>query len=246
MARRLSAGAPCDGAGREGRFGMTLSFSETAAPWLSAAAGSEHEQRREGRAHAVYLPCCIRSALCCGAGLIRNISPGGLMVETQIDGEPGSQIDYFLDSAQWRRARIVWREGSRCGLQNLDEEAKPSPGLPPRSIRIPTSLVGRLWLHERAIEVGIGNISNRGVLAFGVPPIPRGQLVTLSLAGRQLANTSLRWWADGSAGLRFESPMTLRALTELLERAGRDGSGFYYERRLGDLLEVVAANDPRG
>ncbi len=65
-------------------------------------------------------------------------------------------------------------------------------------------------------------------------------------APRSLAGVSLRWWADGSAGLRFESPQNLRELTELLERAGRDGSGLYYERRIGDLLEGVAANDPGG
>lgn len=203
------------------------------------------ELRREGRAQTVYLPCCVRAGERCGLGLIRNISAGGLMIETDIALEPGTEIDYFQDSAQWRRARVVWRDGRRFGLANL-ERVRPGegPAFPPRAIRIPTTLVGRLWLDGRASEVGIGNISLTGALAFGMPPIDTHQLFTLTVAGRDFPNTSMRWWAEGSAGLKFGQPITLRALTELIDRA--DGSGFYHERRIGELLEVVPANDRTG
>jgi hypothetical protein len=120
------------------------------------------------------------------------------------------------------------------------------PAYPPRAIRIPTSLLGRLWLGGKAVEVGIGNVSPKGVLAFGVPPIEPGRLVTLSLAGQEFAQTSLRWWADGSAGLCFARPLSVRSLTELVDRAGRTASGLCHERRLVGLLEVVPANDLRG
>ena len=68
---------------------------------------------------------------------------------------------------------------------------------------------------------------------------------TISIARSEFANTSLLWCADGSAGLRFERPMTMRALTELIEYAGQRACGLYYERRVGELLEVVPANDRR-
>jgi len=32
----------------------------------------------------------------------------------------------------------------------------------------------------------------------------------------------------------------------LIEHAGSKASGLYFERRIGELLEVVPANDPRG
>ncbi len=205
-----------------------------------------NDPRRESRVLTVYQPCCVRTGQRCTVGLIRNISGNGLMVETSAEAEPGSEVAYFRETAQWRRARVIWREGSQLGLENIDEWIPESPGYPYRPLRVPTSLVGRLWIHEHPAEVGIGNISHKGVLAFGVPPIPRGQLLTLSIAGQEFANTSLRWWADGSAGLKFERAMTLRELTELIEAAGSRGSGMYYERRIGELLEVVPANDPRG
>ena len=68
----------------------------------------------------------------------------------------------------------------------------------------------------------------------------------MSVAGREFAQTSLRWWADGSAGLQFARPMTLRELAELIEQAGRGGAGLYHERRIAGLLEVVPANHPNG
>jgi hypothetical protein len=204
------------------------------------------DQRSEPRAQTVYLPCCLRAAQQCRLGLIRNLSPGGLMVETELAAEPGSELEYFQDTALWRRARVIWREGGRLGLAHLGEPAEECSAYPPRAIRIPTSLLGRVWLAGKAVEVGIGNISHKGVLAFGVPPIELGRLVTLSLAGQEFAQTSLRWWADGSAGLRFAQPLSVRALTDLVDRAGRTASGLYHERRLAALLEVVPANDVRG
>jgi hypothetical protein len=204
------------------------------------------ELRREGRVQTVYQPCCLRFGNHCNLGLIRNVSQGGLMVETDLDAPQGAEIEYFQETAHWRRARVVWREGRRMGLNNIDEAERDGPHFPHRSLRIPTSLVARLWVAGQGVEVGIGNISNKGVLAFGVPPIACGNLVTLTIAGREFANTSLRWWADGSAGFAFERPMSMRALTELLELASRRSSGMYYERSIGDLLEVVPANDRRG
>lgn len=201
------------------------------------------EQRREGRAQTVYRPCCLRAGPRCCVGLIRNVSPSGLMVETALDAAPGSELDYLQETGQWRRARVVWREGERLGLENIDDPLEQGPGFPHRAIRIPTSLLGRLWLHGRAIEVGIGNISHKGVLLFGVPPIEPQALITLSIAGREFAQCSLRWWADGSAGVQFARPISLRALAELIEHAGSKASGLYFERRIGELLEVVPAND---
>ena len=214
---------------------MTASSNKLEAPDL----------RREGRAQTVYLPCCVRAGNHCGVGLIRNISPSGLMIETDIACEPGDEIDYLQDSNEWRRAKVIWRDERRVGLSNLEAENQDDPGahFPHRAIRIPTTLIGKLWLDSGPIEIGIGNISHKGVLAFGMPPIDPNQLVTLTIAGRDFANTSMRWWAEGSAGLRFGAPITLRVLTELVEHAGAAGSGFYYQRKIGGLLEVVAAND---
>jgi hypothetical protein len=226
---------------------MTLSSSDAVnALHAAGIAPPDDEQRTEGRVQTVYRPCCLRAGPHCGVGLIRNVSHGGMMVETEIDAPLGSEIDYFQETAQWRRARVIWRDGDRVGLQNIDEAVPESPGFPYRALRIPTTLVGRMWIRQHAIEVGIGNISHKGVLAFGVPPIEPNLLVTLSIAGREFANTSMRWWADGSAGLQFAQPMTLRGLSELIEVAGRRASSLYYERRISELLEVVPANDPQG
>jgi hypothetical protein len=204
------------------------------------------DMRREDRAQAVYLPCCVRVAERCGVGLIRNISASGLMIETDIAAEPGEEIEYFQDSTQWCRARVAWRDGRRIGLSAIEEAGSDlAASFPPRSIRIPTTLIGRLWLNGHASEVGIGNISLKGVLAFGMPAIETSQLFTLTIAGRDFPNTAMRWWAEGSAGLRFGQPITLRVLTDLIDKAGSAGSGFYYERRIGSLLEVVPANDER-
>jgi hypothetical protein len=226
---------------------MTSSFNRSGEPLGGAGPDRPQgaEQRREGRVQTVYLPCCVRAGARCGVGLVRNVSPAGLMVETAIESEPGGEIDYFLDSSQWRRGRVVWRDGNRLGVLNLDEDVTETATYPYRAIRVPTSLVGRIWHGDRSVEIGIANISSRGVLAFGVPPLPPGALTTLTVVGKSFANTSLRWWADGSAGLQFERPMTLRALTELLEAAAARGPSLHYERRIGKLLEVVPANDPR-
>ena len=207
---------------------------------------TDEEQRREGRVQTVYRPCCIRTERECTVGLIRNISPGGVMVETALAAEPGSEVSWFEETAQWRRARVVWREGACMGLETVDGPDEEAPAFPSRAIRIPTSLLGRVWLRGQAVEVGIGNISHKGVLVFGMPPVEPATLFTVSVAGREFAQTSLRWWADGSAGLQFARPMTLRELAELIEQAGRGGAGLYHERRIAGLLEVVPANDPNG
>ena len=225
---------------------MTLSFSDQLIGERPGAIGvpAGTELRREERVQTVYLPCCLRIGQHCSVGLIRNISAGGLMVETTLDAEPGCEIDYFQESGQWCRARVMWRDGRHMGLRNIAEPAGETSIYPHRAIRIPTTLIGRIWLGGRSLEVAIANISHNGVLAFGVPPLEHGQLVTLTIAGREFANTSLRWWDGGSAGLKFERPIAFRKLTELIELAGQRGAGFYYERRIAELLEVVAANGP--
>jgi hypothetical protein len=200
------------------------------------------ELRAEDRVQTVYLPCCLRVGQHCTVGMIRNISASGLMVETTLDAEPGTEIDYFQESGRWCRARVMWRDGRHMGLLNVARVASEPSRYPHRAIRIPTTLIGRIWLGGRSIEVAIANISLNGILAFGVPPLDHGQLVTLKIAGREFANTSVRWWDGGSAGLKFERPVTFRKLTELIELAGQRGAGFYYERRIAEVLEVVAAN----
>jgi hypothetical protein len=201
-----------------------------------------NERRKDRRSVTVYRPCCVRAGPRCTAGLIRNLSDQGLMIETSIEAEVGSEIEYLDGSSDWMRARVVWSGNNTLGLETL-EPAGTGHSHPRRAVRIPATLLARVWLDDGPVEVGIGNISQKGVLVFGVPPLAKGRLLTLTIDGRDYPQTSVRWWAEGCAGMKLAHPLSMSRLSELVEHCARRAAALRYEGRLGQFLEVKPAND---
>ena len=174
------------------------------------------DRRSEARAITVYRPCCVRIGERSTAGLIRNMSAGGLMVETRLPARVGSEIEYLDGVSTWRRARVSWTGPNRLGLAHLEMEER-QPVFPARPVRMPATLSARMWLDNGPVEIGIGNISQTGLFVFGVPRLHAGRLVTVSINRCDYPQSSVRWWADGSAGLRFHRPIPLSHLCDLVE-----------------------------
>lgn len=165
---------------------------------------------------------------------IRNISSGGLMLESRAPLAKGDPIGVELRSGRRLSGRVVWSRDGRAGVQfdgsvvveeivALPSAEKPSRlrrARQPRPPRIAaearvevTTAAGRVY--ARMIDISQGGA--RLLLPFRVQP---GERMTLAVPGLPAKLAHARW-AGEEVGVAFAEPLSFDALTEwLAERGG--------------------------
>ncbi|MXO66127.1 PilZ domain-containing protein [Altericroceibacterium endophyticum] len=184
----------------------------------SQGGADQVDRRNEQRHITTYRPCCIEAEGGAYLGIIRNISPGGVQIETTYQPVTGQHLTYFWDGGPAAEAEVAWCADGRLGLRNITVFHHDADDFPPRAIRIPTDLRADIWIGDDCYNVGVANISQSGLLAYGLPAIPDCGLMSVELENDCFPNASLRWCRDGSAGIKFERPIPLKRLRAILER----------------------------
>ena len=158
--------------------------------------------------------------------LIRDISTGGLMVETNDQLAPGDTVMVETLGLPISEARVVWSEGKLTGLafgtskdpETICRRGVDGNGHTIRAPRFQSDRPARLRLAGRDVKVNIANISVGGARLIGVSSVHTdapGELIvdphTSPIRGH------VRWVADNEIGFRFAPALERRTLVSLIE-----------------------------
>lgn len=176
----------------------------------------EEDRRLQKRHVTTFRACRVESGDKAHIGIVRNISPSGAQIESKLDLAVGLKLTYCWDGIPPIEAEVVWREGDRIGVRNLLPVEGWNSNFPPRAVRIPSDLTCRVWQGDHMHQAAVANISQTGMRCEGDLDLDTGLQVTVEIGPLVVPNTTVRWCADGVAGLRFGSPIRMAVLMSLL------------------------------
>lgn len=179
------------------------------------------DNRSAQRVMTVYKAARIGTDRADDLGLIRNISPQGVMVETQLALCEGDAVVIEIQSGNPIAGRVRWSRDGRTGIQldhliDLTEALRSSgPNVifdrirPPRFERAVDATLQGGGRHWPAVTRNI-SLSGALVVTGGAVDLPRHALAMVRIDGLGALSGSLRWLHGSSVGVRFEHPLPLR------------------------------------
>lgn len=185
-------------------------------------------------------PCGITVQGTTSPGMIRHLSTTGAQIETVQHLSVGDEVHYFWDGLPPLRARVAWQCDGLVGLRNLPPEANPTVvARLPRSLRISCRLPARADRGNDTFKAVVGNISQRGLLIYGLPAMEVGTRFDISVCGQRFSDVEVRWSRGGCTGVSLAAEIkyeTISALVELAEydEAGRRPDAAPYSADLSD------------
>lgn len=160
---------------------------------------------------------------------VRNLSAGGMMLETQRGLRVGHEITLELRSGGVLSGRVVWTKPGRAGIQfPLEVEVErvlsaslrhpATPGGPtPRAPRFETCCTAWLRVARTPLRVKLLNLSQGGAgLALPDEQLLGSGGVTLSIPGLTPRRCTVRWQEGLEAGLGFFDFLTFAELSDWL------------------------------
>jgi hypothetical protein len=157
--------------------------------------------------------------------LVRDISSGGMKVETTHAPERGALVTVEMRGLAPCRARVAWREGELAGLMFEEQQdveifgnrRADAAGWQARAPRFVTDRVAELRVDCRpeiveVVNLSVGGARLRGVSGFDVNTA--GQL----LLGNGLAPLVgfVRWNAEDDIGFKFATAIDRKSLMALI------------------------------
>ena len=157
---------------------------------------------------------------------IRNISPGGMRIETGMQLQLAEKVSLETRSGSCLDGQVVWSDGAEAGIQFakiVEHEALfAAPAglagelLPVRGPRFPTAVSATVRVGGRAFKARVVNVSLSGC-AVQTPTLPpRDSLGEVTIAGLPPLQFASRWTQDGLAGLAFLEKLGFADLAEWL------------------------------
>jgi len=165
---------------------------------------------------------------------IRNISPGGLMLETRLAIDCGDHAEIELRQQRQVSGRIVWVRGDRAGLafdapEEVEALLPAKPGRAsrirrepkPRGPRLQMDCTVEVRLPDGRAEAQLRDISQGGAKLSLPLRLRVGEQLLLLVPGLPLKLGIVRW-VHGDVGVAFAEPLSFDLLADwLVARAGR-------------------------
>ena len=172
-----------------------------------------------------------------GEGLcrVRNISDGGMMLETRMPLTPGSNVSVELRGMKRLEGRVVWARDGRAGVAFRDRvdvrdllgaapqlRSRLVRNCQPRGPRVTVDCPIEVQFDSERFEARLTDISQGGAkLALPLAPHREERLI-LMIPGLPLKLAMVRWARD-EVGVAFAEPLPFELLSEwLMVRAAGD------------------------
>lgn len=167
-------------------------------------------------------------------GMMTDVSAGGAGLLCPGAPSPGSVVYLATGDDPLRRATVVWRSEENFGVSFDDcSSAVIAADKPYRSVRVPTDIPARLYVHGIASEARITNISPRGLAFESDATLEVGQIVSLEAGGQALENVTIRWAENNRFGARLPIGVKLSILQELVHANAREAADCRRHARIG-------------
>ncbi len=156
-------------------------------------------------------------------GLVRDVSPGGMMIDALFPLEVGQSISIALLDDQELTGEIMWRDGTTVGVQFTSEIpvddilAKPTIKKDGKRTRLPRFKACKpiiLNCESKAFEAVLSNISQRGakILSDAKPRMNSNVLIRLNSAYSVAA--TVKWRTTCIIGVEFHRPLPVAELAK--------------------------------
>lgn len=190
-------------------------FTAGKRPCVSSAE-DKSERRESRRFHTVLRVAQVTRPHDTGLWRVRNISDGGLMLNSQVQVLPGERLVVQLSESISVEGRAVWWDGERCGvafdepidcgalLERLLAEQKQARYRPPR-LNVVTRAIA--WCDKGLHTVRVYNLSHRGAAFVHDGCFRAGMAAKLHFEGGDEYRGIVRWSEQGRAGLFLTDPI---------------------------------------
>jgi hypothetical protein len=180
--------------------------------------------------------------LCC----VRNISAGGMRIETLAHLEVGQDLDIEFKNGITVRTQVAWVGRGEAGLRSYipivieqvlgHQSLARSTGLPtPRGPRLSAQCPVALRNNGRLLAGNLENISQGGAQVRLSVPAPITGAVVLIAAGLGAIHAIMRWQTRDVIGMAFVDPLAFADLSAWLASSQRfsadGGKGFTPSRQ---------------
>lgn len=209
--------------GRQSHWGE-LAF-ESATFSLSTQVPRPTDRRAEKRVAAVLPLVKLATAKGEDFARIRNISAGGVMVETAGPVPPVDEIVHIeFNSHQRVTGQVVWTRPPMAGIkfdETMDLRAflsgpRPRGGLVPRPPRLEIRCGATVRVGKLYHKVEVCDISQGGVKVEINDWRCVGKPTVITVESLRPIKGIIRWYRGGQAGIVFDKPLTFEELAEWL------------------------------
>lgn len=161
-----------------------------------------------------------------GLGMVRDVSPGGMMIDAHFDLELGQTVSIALLDDQELSGTVVWKEGSMIGVSFAEELpvdqilAKPSAQPGGKRARLPRFAVQRpvqLKLDAAVVDAMLRDVSQRGAKLQCEGKLRAHNNVLLRAEGHRAVAATIKWRAGEMLGVEFHRLLPLSELEQWLK-----------------------------
>lgn len=161
-----------------------------------------------------------------GLGMVRDVSPGGMMIDAHFDLELGQTVSIALLDDQELSGTVVWKEGSMIGVSFADEVhvdkilAKPSAHSDGKRARLPRFTVQRpvqLKLNAVMLDAMLHDVSQRGAKLQHEGKLRVHNNILLFADGQRAVAATIKWRAGDLLGIEFHRLLPLSELAQWLK-----------------------------
>lgn len=144
---------------------------------------------------------------------IRNISSGGMRVETAVPLQVGEKVSLETRSGIYLDGQVAWTRDLAAGIRFADTidhgtllatpAGRPGKARTVRAPRFPAAVRATMRVDGWRSKVRVVNISLSGCAVLASTTPPHGSVGELTIAGLRPLKFAPRWTQDGLAGLTF-------------------------------------------
>ncbi len=177
-------------------------------------------QRYRSVMRAARLSSCIHKVQ--GLGVVRNISEGGMLVESRLSFEIGESVAVALLDGDRIEGEVVWQDGNSVGIKFsswisveavLDKSNLEPSGLRPRSPRL--AMDGPITIRSDSFlaDARILDISQRGAKLHFSKSLLIDCRIQISCDNNRPMTGSVKWQAGDLLGIEFHRVLGIEELS---------------------------------
>jgi PilZ domain len=161
-----------------------------------------------------------------GLGMVRDVSPGGMMIDAHFDLELGQTVSIALLDDQELTGTLVWKDGSMIGVSFAEEIpidqilAKPSAQPDGKRARLPRFAVQRLVqlkLDAATFDAMLHDVSQRGAKLRCEGKIRVHNNILVRADALRAVAATVKWRAGDMLGVEFHRLLPVSELEQWLK-----------------------------
>lgn len=180
----------------------------------------EEERRNQPRHRTIFRAARLSSRIhdVEGLAIVRNISEGGMRVESRLGFENGEHVAVSLVDGDRIEGEVVWQDGNSFGIrffswvsveQMLARTADSPKKLRPRAPRIVLDLPVLMRTGNFLVDARICDISQRGAKLQFDKYLPIDTRVQISHNDLRPVTGSVKWQASNLVGIEFHRTLNI-------------------------------------